>query len=346
MVVDTADRGGRLFDCSERSGAQDLQREPMRDFRAALAAMGHDLQTLDSWNGLADADLVLFHVLDKAALGECLRRGLGERTAYLAWEPPVVQPLHEPEGLALLSRWFGRILTWQERVGDHGAFLPVRAPHALGPVSLSPLAFSERGLLVNISSNRTSRHPLELYSERERVVDGFEASEPGFELWGRGWNLERHPSWRGPAPSKREVYHRFRFALCLENMRDAPGYSTEKLFDALAWDTVPVYQGDPRLVRVLPPEAFVDYAAFGSPEALREHLSSWSGERHASARAAGREFLRSPAAHPWSGAALADSVATCLALAASAPRRPTPSLADRARLEAARLARLLRNAAS
>jgi hypothetical protein len=328
MVVDPQDRAGRIFDCRFEAGNRDLQREPLRDVRDRLADLGIELSTLDRRGDLSRADLVVFHVFDRALLGECLRLGIGERTVLLAWEPPVVQPRHSLDGLRRLSRLFGRILTWDDSLVDGDAFLSMRYPHALAAADPSPLPFEGRGLLVNMSGNKNSSHPLELYSARARAIRHFEATEPDFELWGPGWDAACHPSWKGLAPSKRDVYHRFRFALCFENMRDVRGYSTEKLFDCLQWGIVPVYLGDPALAEILPPESFVDYRALGTPEALRSHLCSWTRERHEAALEAGRLFLSSDAARPWSGSALAEQLARCVDLAGIRPRRPRPSPGD------------------
>lgn len=337
MVVDPQDRAGRIFDCRPEAGNRDLQREPLRDVRDRLAALGIEFATLDRWSDLPGAGLVVFHVFDHAVLGECLRLGIGERTVLLAWEPPVVQPRHSPEGLRRLSRLFGRILTWDDSLADGDAFLSMRYPHALAAADLPVLPFEARGLLVNMSGNKVSTHPLELYSARREAIRHFEATEPDFELWGPGWDAAGHPSWKGLAPSKREIYHRFRFALCFENMRDVRGYSTEKILDCFQWGIVPVYHGDPALAEILPPESFVDYRALGSPEALRSHLRSWTRERHDASLAAGRAFLASEAARPWSGAALADQLVRCLDLVGIRPRLPRPSPMDALELLSARV---------
>lgn len=342
LVTNPVDRGGRFFETSPDAGNRDGLREPFARLRDLLAERSIALSTLDRWGDLPTQDLVVFQIRDRATLGETLRRGLGARTAYLAWEPPVVEPLHSRDGLARLAGWFGRILTWDPDRVDGGTFLPLHYPHQLGTALPSSTPFHERGLLVNISGNKTSSHPLELYSERVRIISRFETLEPTFELWGPGWDGASRPSWRGVARSKREVYHRFRFALCLENMRDTPGYATEKLFDALKWGTVPVYQGDPILSARLPPQAWVDYAALGSPEALHQHLRSWSAERHASALEAGAAFLASERVDPWRPEFLARQLETALDLAQDAPRTPSPAAADRVRIRLAWLRRRLR----
>lgn len=333
--MDPPHRGDRLFDCSASAGNRDLVREPFAAARRWLADRDVQLATLDTLADLERCDLVVFHVRDRAVLDRCLGRGIVERTAYLAWEPPAVTSWHTPDGLRRLSGWFARILTWDTSLVDGDAFLELRYPHAVGEVEPSPLAFDERGLLVNLSGDKSSRHPQELYGTRREVIRHFEATEPTFELWGPGWNPSEHPRWKGVAPSKREVYHRFRFALCLENLDGAPGYLTEKLFDCLKWGIVPVYRGDPQVASLLPPEAWVDHQAFQDPALLHAHLAEWTSSRHAKALEAGRAFLESDRSRPWSGESFGKALLECLDLSTSRPRRPSPGLWDRVAMRAA-----------
>ncbi|MCB9497563.1 MAG: hypothetical protein H6686_11815 [Fibrobacteria bacterium] len=331
LVVPPSDRFGRVFETSAESGNRDRIREPFREVRNAIVRSGGHLETLDHWGQLDDFDLVVFHVRDLATLAECYRRGIGSKTVYLAWEPPVVVAEHTLEGLHRLSRSFGRILTWNPDLVDGQRFLELCYPHFLGPLEPSPIPFEERGLVVNLSANKVSSHPLELYSARRRWIEGLERLDPGFELWGSGWGAAGFKSWKGLAESKREVYHRFRFALCLENMRDTPGYATEKLFDALAWGVVPVYQGDPVLTRLLPSSCWVDAASFSTPQTLFEHLRSWTKERHEEALETASEFLSGPRVDPWRPSFLASQLLACADLARSLPNPPDPPSMDRLR---------------
>ena len=59
---------------------------------------------------------------------------------------------------------------------------------------------------------------------------------------------------------------RRRFAIAFENS-SSPGYTTEKLPEALLAGTVPIYWGDPVVDLDFNPEAFLNLANFGS---LRE----------------------------------------------------------------------------
>ncbi|MBA7551029.1 hypothetical protein ES705_43562 [subsurface metagenome] len=104
-----------------------------------------------------------------------------------------------------------------------------------------------------IAGHKFNSHPLELYSERVKAIRWFEENHPeDFDLYGIGWDkycfkgmlsrLNRfntlrklfklkYPSYKGPIKSKREIYKKYKFAICYENARDISGYMTEKIFD-------------------------------------------------------------------------------------------------------------------
>jgi len=67
--------------------------------------------------------------------------------------------------------------------------------------------------------------------------------------------------------------HAHKFALCFENERH-PGYCTEKLVDAFASGTVPIYLGDPRVGEMFNTRAFVNVGDFPSMEAAVERVKA------------------------------------------------------------------------
>ncbi|MBQ8647862.1 MAG: hypothetical protein IJ484_06955 [Oscillospiraceae bacterium] len=60
-----------------------------------------------------------------------------------------------------------------------------------------------------------------------------------------------------PVADKLAFQQQCRFSLAFENARTA-GYCTEKILDAFAAATVPIYWGDPKVSRLYNPEAFID----------------------------------------------------------------------------------------
>jgi len=90
----------------------------------------------------------------------------------------------------------------------------------------------------------------------------------------------------GPVDDKMALVRQCRFTIAFENER-VPGYTTEKLVEAHAGRTVPIYWGDPDVVDVFNPDAFInchDFPSFGAvadyvmevdanPDLLRQYLA-------------------------------------------------------------------------
>jgi hypothetical protein len=74
--------------------------------------------------------------------------------------------------------------------------------------------------------------------------------------------------WRS---SKLDYQRRFRFTIAAEN-EAFPGYTTEKLWDALVAGTIPIYWGNPRVAEDVDPRAFIDCAAFPDFDAVAAHV--------------------------------------------------------------------------
>src|SRR5262249_19232982 len=51
-----------------------------------------------------------------------------------------------------------------------------------------------------------------------------------------------------------------------------PGYTTEKIYEAMLVNTLPIYWGDPRVAVDFNPRSFLNYHDFGSLEALIERV--------------------------------------------------------------------------
>ncbi len=62
-----------------------------------------------------------------------------------------------------------------------------------------------------------------------------------------------------------------KFNIAFEN-RARPGYTTEKIYDAMAARSLPIYWGDPLIGEQFNPRSFLNYADFASEEALIEKI--------------------------------------------------------------------------
>lgn len=93
-------------------------------------------------------------------------------------------------------------------------------------------------------------------NEAYRILSGYKKVDSG----GRYLN-----NVGGPVDDKLAFDKGHKFSLCYEN-GSHPGYTTEKLVEALAARTVPLYWGDPEVSRIFNPSSFVDLTGYSSLE--------------------------------------------------------------------------------
>lgn len=334
-----------MFDPTERDGSND----PAIYLRARLQELGYRLELSDN-HSLADCEWVFFYdaisvktysgwrgmarrlkamlqdkPLLRALFDECLRAGLEQRMALFLWEAPAVSPGNwNPE----LHKLFPFVFTWNDRYVDGRKFIKMCLPQTERFPHVPEMAFEDRKLLVNISMNKTSNHPRELYTARRISIRHFQQHQPeNFDLYGVGWDrpahfLERaapftraaYPSYRGTVQNKWDVLPRYRFSLCYENIRDEPGYVTEKIFDCMRARCVPIYWGATNITEYVEAEAFVDRRCFKSDAELEEYLSNVSEREYAQYQRAIQSYLASKRFEQFLPPAYADTIIRTLNL--------------------------------
>ncbi len=75
---------------------------------------------------------------------------------------------------------------------------------------------------------------------------------------GTAWDSRLNPDWQ---QAKIEYMKQFRFALVFENS-SYPGYTTEKLVDAMIAGCIPIYWGNPEINREFNPDSFYDLTPY------------------------------------------------------------------------------------
>jgi hypothetical protein len=108
-------------------------------------------------------------------------------------------------------------------------------------------------------------------STRKRVeffhrLSGYKPVDSG----GRALNNIGGPIPNGPM-AKQEFLRPYKFNLCFEN-RSLPGYTTEKIFEAMRARCIPIYWGSPRVHEEFNPKSFLNYFDFPNEEALVERI--------------------------------------------------------------------------
>ncbi|MCR5502109.1 MAG: hypothetical protein K6F53_03810 [Lachnospiraceae bacterium] len=298
----------RMFDLSDKKLNRDDLMRPYASFRAFFEKRGDTVHTVDRYGDLTKVDRFLFFEFLPEWIVRLHKAGLDDRMIYCNAEPETVSSLHTKEGYGKLKKYFPYIMTWNEEVIDNERIFRRIIPYHFEDHS-GNVPFSERKLLCNISGNKFSDSPKELYGERRRIIRYFEKHFPeGFGLYGTGWSSEEYPSYLGAPPDKFEVYNRYRFAVCLENTKNVRGYITEKIFDCLTAGIVPVYAGAENIASVVPKECFLDYNKIGNPEALSKILTGMSEEEYEGYLSAARDFLKSDIAKRLDGSVYASDI--------------------------------------
>lgn len=185
-----------------------------------------------------------------------------------------------------MHKLFPLIFTWHDSYIDGGKFIKIYWPQTRLFPAVPIIDFKDKKLLVNISMNKSSSHPRELYSERRIAIRYFEQNQPeNFDLYGVGWDhptipmekrtnstFQIYPSYRGTVLNKWDVLPKYRFSLCYENIHDEPGWITEKIFDCLRARCVPKYWGAPNITDYMDKSTFIDRRDFKSNKELESYL--------------------------------------------------------------------------
>jgi hypothetical protein len=328
--------------------ARDSYFQPFIYLRKKLRSLGYTLEMSDghslrdcSWIWFFDADsvgikkgLAQCKSVVKTALKmpqsrdlyrECLAAGMDKQIVLFLLEPPSVSPANwEPE----LHKLFSLIFTWHDNYVDGRKFIKIHVPQPHQFPCVSNITFLDKKLLVNISMNKFSRHPRELYPARRAAIRYFEQNQPeNFDLYGVGWNrpvniLEKllpitrqiYTSYRGTVKNKWDVLTQYRFSLCYENMRDEPGYVTEKIFDSMRAGCVPVYWGAPNITDYVDIDAFIDRRNFKTNEELAKYLSGINEQEYQQYQNAIQRYLASERFEKFLPSNFADTIINALKL--------------------------------
>lgn len=145
------------------------------------------------------------------------------------------------------------------------------------------------------------------YGKRLQAIQ-YLAPQHNLDLFGFGWRRFQIRSpiaslfWKFklcrysldvPSPAnKHDVYRKYDFALCFENMAMS-GYVTEKLFDALFSSCIPVYWGAPDIAKYVPQDCYIKLDDFPKMQDCFDYCLGLSATEKAAYRHAIKRFLNS-----------------------------------------------------
>lgn len=249
-------------------------------------------------------------------------------------ETPEIWPLNA--SLVFQSR-YRLVFSWNDQLVDGNRYIKYHLPVVINSMTFSALGWAGRDrFCCAIAGNKSVRNSgkQELYSKRLETIRWFEQHAPqNFDLYGTGWEnppalpgllgklkfkagthlyrwQKRHPfpSYSGRVENKYDTLSRYRFSICYENVRDLPGYITEKIFDCFFAGCIPVYWGASNVFDYVPRECFIDRRQFSDHESLYGHLTSMSETGFIFHQQAIQAFLTSKAANRFDAEAFATNV--------------------------------------
>lgn len=229
-------------------------------------------------------------------------------------------PVYPPNGDVRCLSEFRHVFSWDsDRVCQNG-WTRIALAHRLSDHGVD--GFSSRPMFCTmIAANKALPQfsIWDLYSERVGLILWFERFAPeDFALFGPGWDLDprqpgmwgsvKHrltkalglrrrrrpfPSWQGTVTTKREVLTRSKFTIAYENVRELPGYITEKIFDAFSAGCVPIYWGASNVAEYIPADCFIDRRQFQSNDDLYRYLKQMDVGRYRQYQWAIADFVMS-----------------------------------------------------
>jgi hypothetical protein len=270
--------------------------------KSILKEKGYDLSTSDI-NNPKDSDLVIY--VDIPAK---LPKGNDSHKSYLYLSE---SELIKPDNQNLdFHKNFRKIFTWNDSLVDGKKYFKLNYSYIFPKTINKDLSVKEK-LCTSISANKKSNHPFELYSKRLEAIRWFEKNHlEDFDMYGRGWDRYRfssyggwkiirvldkiphlpqlfakftnqtYPSYKGAVEGKKEVMEKYKFSICYENVRDIPGYISEKIFDSFFSGCVPIYWGANNISDHIPKDCFIDKREFDDYESLYEFINNMDNDTY------------------------------------------------------------------
>jgi hypothetical protein len=88
--------------------------------------------------------------------------------------------------------------------------------------------------------------------------------------------------------------------ICYENVKDSPGYITEKIFDAFFSGCVPIYWGAKNITEYIPEGTFIDRRLFVNTAEMYEYIKGISEDEYIGYQNKILQFLSSERSNQFS----------------------------------------------
>lgn len=248
----------------ERSGIPEIENQKQKLSHSELAGALKKFEYI-----------IVFEVMPHQL--EYLKQYPKEKLILFLWEPPSVMPQnYSPKNHEI----FSKVYTWNDLLVDNEKYYKFSYP-VLHPMITEVIPFESKKLCTIVAGNRTSTYPTELYTTRRNLIDFFEKHHPAdFDLYGKWWPSFYYQTYKGPVDSKIDCLKNYKFCFAYENVKNIPGYITEKIFDCFQAGCVPVYLGASNIKDYVPSNCFVDRNDFKDNETLYTFLKTMPKEQY------------------------------------------------------------------
>lgn len=220
------------------------------------------------------------------------------------FEPNVVAPLsyYKP-----IHKFFNRIYTWNDKLVDNKKYFKFIWPQS-NNIDIKSKSYKDKKLVTLINWNKKSFIKNELYSEREKIIRYLEDNNIDFDLYWIGREkknikqffsyLKKFESYKWKVSNKIEKLSYYKFNICFENMKNTPGYITEKIRDSLKAKSIPIYRWASNIEEYIPKNCFIDFRDFKDDYSkLIKFIITMSEEEYTSYINNIKNFLSTEQAH-------------------------------------------------
>jgi hypothetical protein len=328
IVVSDFYKNNRLFDINDPISNKDNCLYGLYHLKKELSEQNIDLSTHDI-NTIPDSEIVIFSDMPKAIPP----KASGQRFYLLAVESVAVHPINFQ---LKRYKYFDKIFTWKDDIIDGDKIVKINYSF-LFPVDLGFSIKNKKKLVCLVANRKRSPHKSELYTERIKVINWFENNYPDeFDLFGAGWEklharnfadkivkrlkykqvvkTKPYTCYKGTASPKIPILRNYKFNICYENIRDIPGYITEKIFDCFFAGCVPVYWGADNVTDHIPKECFVDKRVFKTYEELYHYMKNMSDDDYKKYLDNIKSFLKSDKAYPFSSECFSKTISEAMSM--------------------------------
>lgn len=248
-----------------------------------------------------------------------LKKPNAKKSYLIVREPPIIIPdNHDPQKL----KCFDKVFTWNDELIDNKFYIKYyNQSYDFSKVRTFNFSKKKEGYVL-ICSNKTSNRPGENYSLRNHIIDFFEDKNYNFDFFGFGWLERRYPNrfveaffnrlkikrpknkfytnYKGEIDDKRAKSSQYLFEFGIENTNNINGYITEKIFDPLFSNTIPIYSGSPNISSYIPNECYINIDNFSNFKKVIEYTESLTNDEIIKFAKARDRFLESSKSNVFS----------------------------------------------